>query len=83
MITVNRTRVGGIGIFDIRGRLDSINVEEVRVPLIQAAEDGNYSHIILNMSGVDYLSAAGLRVLRELDDKIHGIHIASPSGRVQ
>jgi len=81
MITVNRKRIGDIAIFEISGRLDSINIPVMRNPIMQTLSFGTFSHIVLDMADVDYLSAAGLRVLREIEVKSGDVHIAAPSDR--
>jgi anti-anti-sigma factor len=41
------------------------------------------SRIILDLAGVNYMSAAGLRVIRALHDQSGSVHIARPSVRVR
>ncbi|MFN2137468.1 MAG: STAS domain-containing protein [Candidatus Promineifilaceae bacterium] len=67
------------------GRIDSSNASELDSALKEAIEAGN-SGIIVNLSGVEYMSSAGLRALvsalRECKKRRGDLVISQPSPRV-
>lgn len=80
---IKRQRIGHICILEIDGRLDSINAPQFQNAIINAMDDKSIRSIILKMAGVDYLSAAGLRVLNVLKEQRGQVHLAAPSLRVR
>ena len=52
----------GTAVMDISGRLDAITAIDAENSLTELVKDGNYK-ILLNLSGLDYISSAGIRVL--------------------
>lgn len=82
MLSIHTSRVGQVTIFHIAGRLDSINAAMAQTTLFQIIDTESLKDIVLNMAQVNYISAAGLRVLRTLHEKTGKVRIASPSQRV-
>lgn len=61
MMIEERT-IGDVHMISVCGRMDSISSKDVEERLVRAADDGR-KRIVINMSGVDYISSMGLRVL--------------------
>lgn len=82
MIDILTYPVGRVGVIQVKGRIDSINAgllsEAVTRELLH-----KHSGIVLDLAGVEYISAAGLRVLKMLHDAAGTVHIAQPSHRVR
>ena len=66
----------GILIVRIRGRLDSLSSPNVEKKICESIDNGQ-SKILLDMSGVTYLSSTGLRMLFSTTKKVRAF-----SGRV-
>jgi len=68
----------------ISGRIDSSNVTQLDNVLKEIA--GRKNNVVLEMSGVDYISSAGLRamisLLRECKKQKGDVRLAAPSERV-
>lgn len=68
----------------IGGRIDSSNVAQLDNVLKEIA--GRKNNVVLEMSGVDYISSAGLRamlsLLRECKKQKGDVRLAAPSERV-
>ena len=68
----------------VSGRIDSSNASEFDGVLKEVA--GRKHNVVLDMSGVDYISSAGLRaivaLLRECQKHKGDVRLASPSPRV-
>lgn len=56
-------------VFRLKGRLDSTNSPEVEKKICDRIDGGN-KNIILDFSGLDYISSAGIRVLVHCHKKI-------------
>ncbi|MCU0511776.1 MAG: anti-sigma factor antagonist [Anaerolineae bacterium] len=82
MLTIHTSRVGQTTIFYLAGRLDSINAALLQQTLFPVIETEGLTDIVLDMSAVQYISAAGLRVLRQLYERTGSVRLASPSPRV-
>jgi anti-sigma B factor antagonist len=72
-------------IVDVKGRIDSSSAPQLDDKLKQLRDAGNYN-IVLDLSGVDYMSSAALRAIVSAlrDCKRHGgdVFLANPSSRV-
>lgn len=66
----------------ISGRIDSINATKVH-ETITAEISYDEPNLVLDMADVEYMSAAGLRILKALQDNSGQVRIASPSRRVR
>lgn len=74
-----------VALMTVAGRIDSSNAHELDAALTGAIEDGRYN-LAVNLSGVSYMSSAGLRALvsalRECRKKGGDMRISAPSERV-
>jgi anti-anti-sigma factor len=69
----------------VSGRVDSSNANELDTTLQQLLDD-DLHQLVMELSGIDYMSSAGLRAiisaLREAKKKGGDVRIAAPSERV-
>lgn len=79
---LNTSHIGTTTILHIHGRLDSLNVATLQEQLNALLERYGPQDLILNMEEVNYLSAAGLRLLHNLHERTGQVRIACPSPRV-
>ncbi len=72
-------------LLEIKGRIDSSNASELEDAFKKLADDGRYL-LVVEGSGVEYMSSAGLRALvaalRENKKHRGDVRIASPSDRM-
>ncbi len=80
--SLHTSHIGTTTILYIHGRLDSLNVAALQERLNTLLERYSPQDLILNMQDVNYLSAAGLRLLHTLHERTGQIRIACPSARV-
>lgn len=70
----------------VSGRIDSSNASELDAAL-KAATDGGRYNIVLDLSGIEYMSSAGLRAIvgayRECRNHGGDVRIANPSDRIR
>jgi anti-sigma B factor antagonist len=70
----------------VSGRIDSSNANDLDAALKELTDKGEYQ-LVLNMSGVEYTSSAGLRAmvaaLRECKKHNGDLRLSAPSDRVQ
>ena len=83
MLTVNKAHIGECVILRVVGRVDAINAPLLQRELEQLVADGFGDHLLVNLAGVNYLSAAGLRVLKWIETTTGQVAIAEPSDRVR
>jgi anti-anti-sigma factor len=73
-------------IIKVTGRVDSSNVSEFESAL-RASLDAGRHHLVADLSGIDYMSSAGLRALvatlRECKRHSGDLIIAQPSSRMR
>ena len=82
MIEIITSQVGRASLIELNGRVDSMSSGMLRETLMEQVDDGR-QHLVLDMADVTYLSAAGLRVLKEVYDREGELRIARPSQRVR
>lgn len=82
MLEIQRSHVGEITVLEISGRIDAINSGLLQDAIEHVIEEGNGRELLLKMSHINYISAAGLRVLRELKTKTGVVRIVEPGIRV-
>lgn len=86
MTDINVSKLGEVSLVEVSGRIDSSNANELGAALMKEINDG-WVQIVLDLSGVAYMSSAGLReIVSALRAVRHGtgdVRIAKPSGRVQ
>lgn len=83
MLTSKVSYFDNITVMMISGRIDSINAPHLRQRVFDEANNPACTCFILDMQGVHYMSAAGLRILRQLQAVKGAVHIAAPSNRVR
>lgn len=75
-----------VRLFEVAGRVDSYNANELGAALDAAADDGQVN-LVLDLSHVDYMSSAGLRemvrVLKRVKRSGGDLRVAAPSDRVR
>ncbi|MFN2178271.1 MAG: STAS domain-containing protein, partial [Candidatus Promineifilaceae bacterium] len=59
-LEINVEKLKRVVLLTVQGRIDSTNASELDNSLKETINDGNYN-IAVNLSGVDYMSSAGLR----------------------
>lgn len=75
-----------VELMTVSGRIDSSNANEFDEALNNLTDNGEYQ-LVLNMSGVEYTSSAGLRALvsalRECKKHSGDLRLSDPSDRVR
>jgi anti-sigma B factor antagonist len=70
----------------VTGRIDSSNAPELEAALSAVTDGGRYN-IVLDLSGIEYMSSAGLRAIvgayRECRNHGGDVRIANPSDRMR
>lgn len=86
-LNISRESHKRVDVFTISGRIDSSNANEFDAVVKGALEEGRHN-LVLDLSGVSYMSSAGLRVmvaaLRECKKLPNNgdVRLSSPSERV-
>jgi len=75
-----------VQLFEVIGRVDSTNAAELGSAMDKSVDDGK-TNLVLDLSGVEYMSSAGLRemvrVLKRVKRTGGDLRIANPSERVR
>lgn len=66
---ISETRLGGVVIVAPVGRIDSTTSPALDAHLLGVAKEGEH-RVVIDFSGVDYISSAGLRVMLSLAKRI-------------
>jgi anti-sigma B factor antagonist len=86
MLDIERQSMKRVDLITVSGRVDSSTSSELEEALEESINSGTHN-LVLDLSGVDYLSSAGLRALvsalRTCKKKGGDVLIAAPSERVQ
>jgi anti-anti-sigma factor len=86
MLEINVQEMKRVDLITVAGRVDSSSAPELEQALEERTGQGRYN-LVLEMSGVTYLSSAGLRALvstlRNCKRRGGDVRIANPSERVQ
>jgi anti-sigma B factor antagonist len=73
-----------VALVEVSGRIDSSTAPEFEEALQGVTGDGRHN-IVVDLSGVDYMSSAGLRILvatlRECKKRLGNVKLANPSER--
>jgi anti-sigma B factor antagonist len=84
-LEINVEKLKRVVLLTVDGRIDSSNASELDDTLKQTMGEGHHD-IVVNLSGVDYMSSAGLRALvsalRECKKWRGNLAISEPSERV-
>lgn len=85
MVDINSQEMKRVDLITVEGRVDSNTSPELENALEERMNQGRYN-LVLNLSGVNYMSSAGLRALvsalRTCKKKGGNVVIALPSERV-
>ncbi len=83
---INASEMKRVQLFEVVGRVDSTNANELGAELDSKVDEGK-TNLVLDLSGVEYMSSAGLRemvrVLKRVKRAGGDLRIASPSDRVK
>lgn len=86
VMEINTSEMKRVMLFEVIGRVDSNNANELGAALDKTADDG-HSNLVLDLGGVEYMSSAGLRemvrVLKRVKRTGGDLRIANPSDRVR
>ncbi len=86
VMEINTSEMKRVMLFEVIGRVDSNNANELGAALDKTADDGQ-SNLVLDLGGVEYMSSAGLRemvrVLKRVKRTGGDLRIANPSDRVR
>ncbi len=82
MIDITLSQVGNTTLIEVKGHIDSMNADRLRQAL-HTEFASQRKNIVVDMAGVTYFSAAGLRVLRDLYEYTGEVRITRPSTRVR
>ena len=69
LVELKEEEKGNVLVFKIHGRLDAISSPSVEKRILEFIDQGHYK-LLLNFSGVDYLSSAGMRMLLSILKKL-------------
>lgn len=82
---INISEFKRVTLFELNGRIDSTNANELGDALNSALDSGR-NHIVLDLEGVEYMSSAGLRemvtAMKKAKRSTGDVRLASPSDRV-
>jgi len=83
---ISVTEYKRVSVMKVAGRVDSTTAPDLEAALKKLVE-GDKSHLVLDLSGVDYMSSAGLRAMvatLKAAKRVGGdLRLASPSPRVE
>lgn len=86
MIDITVSNVDDVTLVEASGRVDSMSANQFGEALSDQIEDGKKA-LVLDLSGVDYMSSAGLReivnALKKVKRAQGDLRIAQPSERVR
>lgn len=86
MVAINVTGHNAVTIVEVSGRVDGMNADQLGTAIGGAIDEGGV-HVVLDLSGVDYMSSAGLRELvnslKKAKRAAGDIRLAQPSDRVR
>ncbi len=86
VMEINASEMKRVQLFEVVGRVDSNNANELGAALDETVDAGK-TNLVLDLSGVEYMSSAGLRemvrVLKRVKRNSGDLRIASPSDRVK
>ena len=86
MVEITVENFKRVDMVTVSGRIDGSNAGELEAAFKGLTDDGRYQ-LVTELSGVDYMSSAGLRALvatmRECKKHRGDLRIANPSERIQ
>lgn len=72
VVDLKEKKVGEILILELNGRLDAVSTPDIEKKVFEYINSGHYK-LILDFSGVDYISSAGMRMLLSTTKKLKGL----------
>lgn len=86
VMEINQSEMKRVQLFEVVGRVDSNNASELGGELDKVVDEGK-NNLVLDLSGVEYMSSAGLRemvrVLKRVKRSGGDLRVANPSERVK
>ncbi len=86
MAEIQVTQREPVVLVEVNGRVDSSNANELGETLMELIDDG-HRHLVVSLTGVDYMSSAGLRELvsplKRVRRENGDIRLVQPSPRVR
>lgn len=83
---IKKNKLGNFLVIDLPGRLDTSNYQELEKSLIGVIDQGE-KDIVINCSGLNYISSSGLRVfliaLKKLSSSGGRFHLCSLQDNIQ
>lgn len=84
-LKIETRMVGGKPVLDLTGEVDSYNSPKLRETMVALIEEGN-PHLLINMTGVDYIDSTGLGTLvgglKRASEKNGTIRIVCPNEQI-
>ncbi|KAF3361483.1 Anti-sigma factor antagonist [Chlamydiales bacterium STE3] len=72
MVSLNEKQVGEVLLLELKGRLDAVSTPDIEKKVFDHIKHGKYK-LILDFTGVDYISSAGMRMLLSTTKKLKGL----------
>ncbi len=82
MLKITTHQIDETIVLNVSGRIDAINSVQLQNKIDTILNNNQGNSLLLRMIDVNYISAAGLRVLRLLKEKTGQVRIVEPSHRV-
>ncbi len=72
VVSLNEKQIGEVLVLEMQGRLDAVSTPDIEKKVFDYINHGKYK-LILDFSGVDYISSAGMRMLLSTTKKLKGL----------
>lgn len=72
IVELKEKKIGEVLILELHGRLDAVSTPDIEKKVFDYINGGQYK-LILDFSGVDYISSAGMRMLLSTTKKLKGL----------
>jgi anti-sigma B factor antagonist len=86
MLDINVTGLHNVILIEVSGRIDSMTANDFGTAMMAPVEQGDVN-LVLDLSGVDFMSSAGLReivnVLKKVKRTSGDLRVVAPTDRVQ
>jgi anti-sigma B factor antagonist len=86
MLVINVSGMDNSSVVEVNGRVDSMSANQLGDALSNVIDDGHVK-LVLDLSGVEYMSSAGLReivtALKKVKRASGDLRLAQPSDRVR
>ena len=66
----------------LKGRLDSSNAQETQDDIMQKLKDAAFEKLCVDLSGLEYISSAGLRIMLSIRKRYHDLKIINANAAV-